>query len=46
MKKVQNTSLRRDGYALIHLLTVAIDESLGDSSVVVEGVGEVTWTSK
>ena len=30
-EKVQNTSLRRAGYAYIQLLTVAIGEPLGDS---------------
>ena len=40
-------SFRHDGYAQIQLLTVAIDESLGDSiQRGREGVGEVTRTNK
>ena len=31
MKKYKNTTLRRDGYAYIQLLKVALGESLGDS---------------
>ena len=41
-------SLRRNGYALLQLLTEAIGESpkVTVYSVVGEGVGEVTWTNK